>query len=529
MYNFNRAMQSKRDQLFALPSDDLHVAVTFKRRNGGDGPTKFNPPMSLSSVAEFKPDPLLVDRAVYHLAQLGFRPTRRGAMSVSMRVSREVFERTFGTKLETVTLDPKVDAAFRSFFFPPDNALWVMPTPLSELIDDAYIQWPHIYMGTRRRPAGLADKPKPTQQRKRRAAGVAAAAGAALSAQPPNVPGYHLDVPDGVAGLLNVADVHRAGATGKGVRVAMVDTGFQHSHPYFVGRGYKSTVDLAPHATNDATDVNGHGTGESANLFAIAPDITFIGVKLDNDSDPRNGASVLEGFQQALSHDPKIISLSLGYDLRASDGTQMAELPNNLAALEAEIQAAVAKGIIVVFSAGNGHFSFPGMMPDVISAGGVFVDAGGAMHASDYASAFRSKIYPGRFVPDFCGLVGLRPHADYIMLPLPPGCELDHETARPDDGLPGDGTAPDDGWGVFSGTSAAAPQLAGVCALLLQKNPSLTPSDIKAILRRSARSVAVGAANPSSSDNGIGEPASDGDTGAAGAGLVDAMAAWQQI
>jgi subtilisin family serine protease len=151
------------------------------------------------------------------------------------------------------------------------------------------------------------------------------------------------------------------------------------------------------------------------------------------------------------------------------------------------------------------------------------------MQASNYASAFHSKIYPGRSVPDLFGLVGMLPHASYIALPIPPGCEIDHETSLPNDGQPGDGTAPDDGWGVFSGTSAAAPQIAGVCALLLEKSPGLTPSDVKSILRRSARGVTEGAANPSSSDDGVGEPAGPGDTGAAGAGLIDALAAWKQL
>src|SRR5207249_3135224 len=147
------------------------------------------------------------------------------------------------------------------------------------------------------------------------------------------------------------------------------------------------------------------------------------------------------------------------------------------------------------------------------------------MQASDYASAFESKIYSGRHVPDFCGLVGLLPHASYIMLPIPPGCDIDRETSAD-----GDETTPSDGWGVFSGTSAAAPQLAGVCALLLEKNPNLRASDIKAILRRTARDVLVGHANPASSDD-LQSPlqASPGDDGATGAGLVDAFAAWQQL
>jgi subtilisin family serine protease len=143
----------------------------------------------------------------------------------------------------------------------------------------------------------------------------------------------------------------------------------------------------------------------------------------------------------------------------ASANRPPSSLPNSLKALEAEIQAAVESGITVVFSAGNGHYSFPGMMPEVIAAGGVFVDAHGAMKASDYASAFPSAIYSGRSVPDFCGLVGMKPHADYSMLPVPAAAEIDQGNAEHD------GTKPNDAWAVFSGTSAAAPQLVGVCAL----------------------------------------------------------------
>src|SRR5439155_17104347 len=132
-------------------------------------------------------------------------------------------------------------------------------------------------------------------------------------------------------------------------------------------------------------------------------------------------------------HNPNVISISMGYDLRADDGVSaLAELPKSLVALEAEIQAAVAAGVVVVFSSGNGHYAFPGQMKEVISAGGVFVDAAGKLTASDYASAFRSRIYSGRSVPDFCGLVGMLPHADYIALPIPPGSEIDAENAEHD-------------------------------------------------------------------------------------------------
>jgi subtilisin family serine protease len=519
MHAYGGATHSERHESCSGPSDELRVAITFPKADGSEGPTKFPAPLSTATVKRFIPDPLQVDRALYELSRRGFTLTSRGRLTASMRVTKARYEQVFGTRLSSMTLNDKHDYAFHSLYFPAQNAPWHPDPQMEHLIDDAYIQWPHIYMS-----------PKMAVTPSRRARTGNGRNGGRPSVHPPDVDYFHLSVPKDVASYLHATEVHKAGTTGKGVRVAMIDSGFAHrAHPFFKANKYKSTVDLAPRATNDKTDVNGHGTGESANIFAIAPDATFIGVKVDNDEDPRLGATILEGFQQALTHHPQIISISLGYDLRDENSfRQLDELPNSLAALEAEIQAAVAAGIIVVFSAGNGHFSFPGMMPDVISAGGVFVDEQGGMQASDYASAFLSKIYSGRSVPDFCGLVGMQPHASYIMLPIPRLCEIDRETSEPEDGN-GDETARDDGWGVFSGTSAAAPQLAAVCALLLEKNSSLTPTDLKAVLRRTAQDVSVGSGNPASSDTGVGVAAGPGDDGATGAGLVDAFAAWQEV
>ena len=70
------------------------------------------------------------------------------------------------------------------------------------------------------------------------------------------------------------------------------------------------------------------------------------------------------------------------------------------------------------------------MMPDVLAVGGVHARANLVgddfyLEASDYASSFDSLIYPGRHVPDVCGLVGMQPGALYIMLPVPPGSAID--------------------------------------------------------------------------------------------------------
>ena len=140
------------------------------------------------------------------------------------------------------------------------------------------------------------------------------------------------------------------------------------------------------------------------------------------------------------------------------------------------------------------------------------------LEASNYASSFDSLIYPGRHVPDVCGLVGIQPKAIYIMLPVQPGDTIDVGLSGP--GFPDhDETASDDGWAVISGTSAASPQIAGICALLKQAQPGLSPALVKAVLRASARDVQAGV-------SAMGDPAGPGFDGATGAGLVDAHAAY---
>ena len=61
----------------------------------------------------------------------------------------------------------------------------------------------------------------------------------APSMYPPLKNYWHLDVPAGVSLGCNADKAHRTGITGKGVKVAMVDSGW-YKHPFFVGRGYNA-------------------------------------------------------------------------------------------------------------------------------------------------------------------------------------------------------------------------------------------------------------------------------------------------
>jgi subtilisin family serine protease len=299
----------------------------------------------------------------------------------------------------------------------------------------------------------------------------------------------------------------------------MVDSG-HYKHPFFINRGYRvAPVVLGPAAANPLADESGHGTGESANIFATAPDVDLMPVKI-------NFVNSTGAFNAAVALKPDIITCSWG------SSVQSGPLGAANTALAAAIAAAVASGIIVIFSAGNGHWGFPGQHPDVISAGGVYMNPDETLRASDYASGFMSNIYPNRRVPDLSGLVGMRPKAIYIMLPVEPNDDIDSKTWNAG-GLQGgthpngDETLKTDGWGAFSGTSAAAPQLAGVAALIKQACSKLTPQQVRNIMMKTARDVTAGKSHPNTNQapNVGGNSAVVGPDTATGNGLVDAYKA----
>lgn len=187
-----------------------------------------------------------------------------------------------------------------------------------------------------------------------------------------------------------------------------------------------------------------------------------------------------------------------------------------------EIIDAIEQGIVVIFSAGNGTFSIEPQVPGVISAGGAFVNRALELRASNYASGYASPWFDGVDVPVVSGLVGELPRAQYLLLPIPPGCEIDVDESAPEDGDPPDGTSPRDGWALFSGTSAAAPMLAGVAALIRAAKPGLSPAAVRQAMVDTATDVVGGRCHPR-----FNQPAVAGPDLATGAGLVNAAAALQ--
>jgi subtilisin family serine protease len=439
--------------------------------------------ITAETVPNFFSEESVVNRAVALLQQAGFEVLQVSPTTINIAGSQATYEQAFNTQLreeERDVIKPGAMAATATFIESSSSdrlpgLISTQGTALGDVIEGVAIEVPRYYMA---------------------------------NMFPPPVKYWHLDVPADISLGCNADLAHRTGITGKDVKVAMVDSG-HYKHPFFIGRGYRvQSVLLAPGANNPLADESGHGTGESANIFAVAPDIELLPVKM-------NFANTKAAFDAAVGLNPNIITCSWGSD------NQFGPLSAADQALAASIATAVASGIIVIFSAGNGQWGFPGQHPDVISAGGVYMEPDGTMRASDYASGFISNIYPNRRVPDLSGLVGLPPRAAYIMLPVEPGDDIDTRLATGGSHPNADETANNDGWAAFSGTSAAAPQLAGAAALIKQACPRLTPAAVKDVLMLSARDVTQGNCSPSTGAN----PATVGPDTATGNGLVDAQKA----
>jgi len=345
-----------------------------------------------------------------------------------------------------------------------------------------------------------------------------------------------LSVPRSVEDALRTGKARELGVTGKGVHVVLIDTGHDKSHKFFKDLKENIKVDQKNAmcgAGNIEEDESGHGTGISANLFAVAPDVTLTPIKLKRVGKQKVSKKRLQfaiglewGLKRALSlaNVPDIITCSLGVHLckqkqltaiisdDSPAGPNVQAFVKRFVGLELEIARAwQEKGIVIIFSAGNnGTYGFPAQSNFVIAAGGVYIDNRGTLWASSYASGYESEIYENRIVPDVCGLCGTRAtYGRYIMMPVPHGSQIDVRCSSRDE------TGPGDGWACFSGTSAAAPQLAGVAALMLEAFPELHPNHTRYIMRATARDVKTG-------NSANGNKAAEGNDLATGSGLVDA-------
>ncbi|AKB52358.1 Chitin binding protein [Methanosarcina barkeri str. Wiesmoor] len=257
--------------------------------------------------------------------------------------------------------------------------------------------------------------------------------------------------------------VWQQGINGKGITVAVVDTGIDATHPDL------DDLDDNP-STNDpkvvgwvdyinsqssAYDDNGHGThvagivsgtGDNGIQTGVAPGTKLLVAKVfDSEGDGYLSTCIL-GFEWAVNNNARIISFSGGSPEHDSLFTTM-------------INKVVAAGVVPVIAAGNdgdgsGTITCPGDELNSLTVG--------ATDSSDAIADFSSR-----------GPV-----------------TLDDQTyIKPDISAPGvsiPSTYPGDGYAYGDGTSMAAPHVSGTVALILEKKPTMTPAEVKKELESTA-------------------------------------------
>lgn len=222
---------------------------------------------------------------------------------------------------------------------------------------------------------------------------------------------------------------------GAGVKVVVIDTGLDMTHPDLAGniRGGWNAITKS----NDFTDDHGHGTHCGGNIAALDNDIGIVGVAPKADLYgvkvlDANGSGtfddVIAGMQWAIDNHMEVASMSLG----ASQGNP---------ALADMVKAMKKAGVTLVAAAGNsgGAVGFPGGYPEAIAIA--------AMDSNDLLADFSSR----------------GPEVAFIA----PGVDV-YSLSK------------NGGYETMSGTSMATPHAAGLAVLYLSKHKGSTPDQVRA-------------------------------------------------
>lgn len=240
---------------------------------------------------------------------------------------------------------------------------------------------------------------------------------------------------------LRLAEAH-ALARGRNVAIAVIDSGIDAQHPDFSGAAIERYD-----ATGTEAEPHAHGTGvvgaivSQHKLLGVAPNSRILAIRVfpTHSNDAESEASphtILKGLDWAVRNNVRIVNMSF-----AGPREPM---------LERAFKAAYDKGVILIAAVGNGGPHAPALYP----AADPHVIAVTATDANDQ-------------------LFGNANRGSHVALAAP---GVDVLTA-----------APRGGYQVTTGTSVAAAHVSGVVALMLERNPTLTPAQVRNILKETAK------------------------------------------
>ncbi|MEW2527353.1 S8 family serine peptidase [Streptomyces sp. NPDC047071] len=262
--------------------------------------------------------------------------------------------------------------------------------------------------------------------------------------------------------LIGAPTMWQAGYTGKGVKVAVLDTGVDQTHPDLKGvevieKNFTAAPDAKDrmgHGTHVASTVAGSGAKSGGKYKGVAPGVRILdGKVISEEVGAGYDSDIIAGMQWAVDNGAKIVNMSLGsLDTQGTDPME-------------EAVARLSGKALFVASAGNegpgaGTLTTPGSAPAALTVGSVDKQGRIAEDSSHGPSA------DGVAKPDLSA----------------PGVEI--TAAASTDGPAG---SEGNGYVAMSGTSMAAPHVAGSAALLLQQHPTWTGPQLKAALTGSAK------------------------------------------
>lgn len=283
----------------------------------------------------------------------------------------------------------------------------------------------------------------------------------------------------------------RRGVTGRGVGVAVIDTGIAGDLADFRADDGSSRIiasavvhpdattadDSVGHGTHVAGLIAGNGTRRDDRLagryVGVAPDANLISVKVANEDGGTRLVDVIAGLQFVIDHKDdlgiRVVNLSLNSTVAESPATDP---------LDAAVEVAWRNGLTVVAAAGNRGSSddavsyAPANDPYVITAGAVD-DHDTPRTSDDTVPAWSSRgvTQTGAAKPDV-----LAPGA-HLVSTLAPGSS--YATSCPS-------CVVDGSYLQIGGTSMSAAVTSGAAALLLQAHPDWTPDQVKGALASSS-------------------------------------------
>ncbi|KAF4410452.1 S8 family serine peptidase [Streptomyces lycii] len=267
---------------------------------------------------------------------------------------------------------------------------------------------------------------------------------------------------------IGTPDAWKDGYDGTGVKVAVLDTGVDETHPDLAGveigqRDFSEApdaVDRSGHGTHVASTVAGSGAASGGAYRGVAPGARILDGKVLDDTGNGYTSDIVAGMEWAAGQGARVVNLSLGlFDTPETDPLE--ETVNTLSA---------ERGVLFVVAAGNEGPSgrsvrTPGSAESALTVGAV--DRDDAL--VDFSSA--GPTLAGSLKPDLTA-----PGAGIVAAKAAEGVE---GTAPPGQG--GEGR-----YVEMSGTSMAAPHVAGAAAVLAQRRPDLTGDQLKRLLVASA-------------------------------------------